>query len=87
MVAPAPVYYPPAAYYHAPVYAAPVYAAPVYAPAPVVYDAAPAYGVHPNAAIGAIAGAVIGSQFGHGSERMATTAVGAVIGGILGSGF
>ena len=84
IVAP-PVYYPAAAYYSAPpvVYApAPVYAAP-----PVVYGPAPVYGPNPGAAVGAVAGAVIGSQFGHGGDRIATTAVGAIIGGILGSGF
>ena len=36
-------------------------------------------------AIGAIAGGVLGSQFGGGKGRIATTALGAVIGGIVGS--
>ena len=36
-------------------------------------------------AIGAVAGGVIGNQFGGGKGKIATTALGAVIGGIVGS--
>ena len=35
---------------------------------------------------GAIIGAAIGSQVGHGNDRTAATAIGAVIGGVIGSG-
>ena len=36
-------------------------------------------------AIGALAGGILGNQFGGGKGRIATTAIGAVIGGIVGS--
>jgi Glycine zipper 2TM domain len=69
---------------------APVYHPPVYEPPPVYYPRGhePARG--PNVlgtAAGAIVGAAIGSQVGHGQNRAATTAVGAVIGGAIGSQF
>jgi len=35
---------------------------------------------------GAIIGAAIGSQVGHGNDRAAATAIGAVVGGVIGSG-
>jgi Glycine zipper 2TM domain len=70
-------------------YPAPVYHPPVYEPAPVYYPRG-----HesrgPNVlgtAAGAIVGAAIGSQVGHGHNRAATAAVGAVIGGAIGSQF
>lgn len=36
-------------------------------------------------AIGALAGGIIGNQFGRGSGRIAATALGAVVGGVVGS--
>jgi uncharacterized protein YcfJ len=79
------------------VYAQPrvIYAAPpavyrkrvVYQAAPVYYDRPVAYTSYNSnrlagQAIGAVAGGVIGNQFGHG--HIAPTAFGAVVGGILG---
>ena len=63
-----------------------------YQPAPVVYHEAPRHYPQPGysgdrvvgQAIGAVAGAVIGSQFGHGNGRILSTAAGAVIGGVVG---
>ena len=69
-----------------------------YEAAPVYYQAAPDYREAPRhypqpshnddrvvgQAIGAVAGAVIGSQFGHGDGRILSTAAGAVIGGVVG---
>lgn len=54
-------------------YPAPVYAAP--APDQVLRTLG-----------GAIIGAAIGSQIGHGNDRAAATAIGAVVGGVIGSG-
>ncbi len=54
-------------------YPAPVYAAP--APDHVLRTLG-----------GAIIGAAIGSQVGHGNDRAAATAIGAVVGGVIGSG-
>ncbi len=54
-------------------YPAPVYAAP--APDHVLRTLG-----------GAIIGAAIGSQIGHGNDRAAATAIGAVVGGVIGSG-
>ena len=71
-VAPRPVYY----YEPAPVYYAP--APTYYAPAPVYYSGAATVG-------GALAGAIIGNQFGHGDSRVAATAVGAILGAAVGS--
>lgn len=70
----------------------------VYRERPVYYEAAPVYLEAPRhypqpshngdrvvgQAIGAVAGAVIGSQFGHGDGRILSTAAGAVIGGVVG---
>ncbi|WP_310449549.1 glycine zipper 2TM domain-containing protein [Sulfuritalea sp.] len=70
----------------------------VYRGYPVYYEAAPVYREAPRhypqpshngdrvvgQAIGAVAGAVIGSQFGHGDGRILSTAAGAVIGGVVG---
>ena len=74
------------------VYAQPrvIYAAPqrvVYQSAPVYYERPVAYTSYNSnrlagQAIGAVAGGVIGNQFGHG--HIAPTAFGAVVGGILG---
>lgn len=60
----------------------------VYAP-PVHYAPAPAYGTvyyGPGLATvgGAVAGAIIGNQFGHGDGRIATTVLGASVGAIVG---
>ena len=69
---------------------APVYHPPVYEPAPVHYPHGHERARGPNVlgvAAGAIVGAAIGSQVGHGPNRAATTAVGAVIGGAIGSQF
>jgi uncharacterized protein YcfJ len=71
-------------------YPAPVYRQPVYEPAPVYYPQPHERSRAPNVlgtAAGAIVGAAIGSQVGHGHNRAATTAVGAVIGGAIGSQF
>ncbi len=35
--------------------------------------------------VGAVAGGLIGNQFGHGSGRVLATAAGALVGGIVGS--
>jgi hypothetical protein len=73
-----------------PVHRAPVYHPPVYEPAPVYYPGRHEPVGGPNVlgtAAGAIVGAAIGSQIGHGHNRAATTAVGAVIGGAIGSQF
>ena len=80
-VAPPPVYYAPPRVFYRP---APVY----YTPPPVVY--APAPGYHARSAdlgtvVGAVAGGLIGSQFGYGDDRIAATAIGAVAGGLIGS--
>ncbi|MFH1872215.1 MAG: glycine zipper 2TM domain-containing protein [Pseudomonadota bacterium] len=70
----------------------------VYRDRPVYYEAAPVYREAPRhypqpshngdrvvgQAIGAVAGAVIGSQFGHGDGRILSAAAGAVIGGVVG---
>lgn len=61
---------------------------PVYEPAPVYYEQ-PAVRYYDGnrvvaQAVGAVAGGVIGSQFGKGNGRVAATAVGAVVGGIIG---
>ena len=69
---------------------APVYHPPVYEPAPVYYPRGHERDHGPNVlgtAAGAIVGAAIGSQIGHGPNRAASTAVGAVIGGAIGSQF
>ena len=69
---------------------APVYHPPVYHPAPVYYPRGHERDRGPNVlgtAAGAIVGAAIGNQIGHGPNRAATTAVGAVIGGAIGSRF
>jgi hypothetical protein len=84
-----------------PVRPAPVYRPRAYEPNPVyhpsVREPAPVYYPHghersrgPNVigtAAGAIVGAAIGSQVGHGPNRGATTALGAIIGGAIGSQF
>jgi hypothetical protein len=81
----------PAPVYHPRVYEpAPVYHPPVYEPARVHYPHGHERTRAPNVlgtAAGAIVGAAIGSQVGHGPNRTATTAVGAVIGGVIGSQF
>ena len=67
----------------------------VYREVPVVYEPAPRYYEQPavqyhvgdrvvGQAVGAIAGGVIGNQFGKGNKRVAATAIGAVVGGIIG---
>jgi len=61
---------------------------PVYEPAPRYYEQ-PAVQFYPGdrvvaQTVGAIAGGVIGNQFGKGNGRVAATAVGAVVGGIIG---
>jgi Glycine zipper 2TM domain len=69
---------------------APVYHPPAYEPAPVYYPRNHERDRGLNVlgtAAGAIVGAAIGSQIGHGPNRAATTAVGAVIGGAVGSQF
>jgi len=71
-------------------YPAPVYHPRVHEPAPVYYPRGHESVRGPNVlgtAAGAIVGAAIGSQVGHGPNRAAATAVGAVIGGALGSQF
>ncbi|MGH8739166.1 MAG: glycine zipper 2TM domain-containing protein [Burkholderiales bacterium] len=79
---PARVYYaPPAPVYYTP--PAPVYYAPRPAPAPVVYGYASPAGA--DAVAGAFAGAVIGSQLGHGPDRVVGAAFGSVLGAVIGS--
>ncbi len=41
----------------------------------------------PGQVLGAVAGAAVGSQFGHGDERIAATVIGAVVGGAFGRSF
>lgn len=61
-----------------------------YQPAPTYYRQAPDYAVAYSGnrvagqAIGAVAGGVIGNQFGRGGGRMVSTAVGAVLGAVVG---
>lgn len=80
-----PVYQPPQVVYRERVVYRDV---PVYQPAPRYY-AEPVVQFHPGdrvvaQTVGAIAGGVIGNQFGRGNGRVAATAVGAVVGGIIG---
>ncbi|MBS1188861.1 MAG: putative surface antigen protein [Rhodocyclaceae bacterium] len=86
-MAPAVAYAPPPVVYRQQVVyrEQPVYyeAAPRYSPPPRVYGS---YGTNPvmGQAIGAVAGGVIGNQFGQGNGKVAATAAGAVIGSIVG---
>lgn len=61
---------------------------PVYEPAPRYYEEPEVRYYDGNRivaqAVGAVAGGVIGSQFGKGGGRVAATAVGAVVGGVIG---
>lgn len=70
--------------------APPAYGYQGYPPAPTYYRQAPDYAVAYSGnrvagqAIGAVAGGVIGNQFGRGGGRMVSTAVGAVLGAVVG---
>jgi hypothetical protein len=77
---PVVVYREPARVYYAP-RPAPVYYAP--RPAPVYYGYAAPAGA--GTVAGAFAGAVIGSQLGHGPDRVAGMAFGSVLGAVIGS--
>lgn len=63
--------------------------APVVVAPPVYYAPAPAYGVVYGGGLatvgGALAGAIIGNQFGHGDGRIASTVIGASVGALVGS--
>jgi uncharacterized protein YcfJ len=67
-------------YVERPVY----YGVPHTYPAPVYAEPAPNHVL--STLGGAIIGAAIGSQIGHGNDRTAATAIGAVVGGVIGSG-
>ena len=63
---------------------------PVVVAPPVYYAPPPAYGVYYGgnglATVGgALAGAIIGNQFGHGDGRIASTLIGATVGAAVGS--
>ncbi len=66
-------------------------ARPVYYASPAYYAPLPAYGTVYYGGTGlatvggAVAGAIIGSQFGHGDGRVASTLIGATVGAVVGS--
>ena len=82
-----PYYVPRAVYVPAPV----VVERSVYYSPPAYYAAPPAYGTvyyggNGIATVGgAVAGAIIGNQFGHGDGRIASTVIGATAGAVVGS--